>query len=466
MRNRFTPIILTLLLISCNKVQVPAPTIVAGKLPDKPSMEIETRVGTQEYNLTTDTEGRFQMELELSHPKYVWFSGVNKNLYLVPGDSLYITAGDPYIFSGGESGLINTYYAEVDAELESLIDTVDIKQYYGQDPLSYLSLNQRIISDFHESLDRFASENPGISKEFINMEKQNINYYWYYELNVYYDENKAYTGTAPELPTEFYDYLETVNLNDTVLFQYDGYRYFLYSWLDLQARLLTESSEGSTNGPAHDPIQGYNETNLLLNLAEHNITESMILKDVIRDVLKRQTSRMKVDEQIIDRAESLGAGDDFIEMIRKNVDVLKPLSSGNPAPEFELLDVNGETAHLQDFSGKYLVIDVWSHTCGPCLREIPRLEDLKHEMEGPMLAIITVCLSDETPWKEKMNEIGLPEDGQYRVDKGWSSQFSKDYLKFSGVPVYIIIDPDGKIVTARAPYPSKGMKEVLEGLPI
>ena len=187
---------------------------------------------------------------------------------------------------------------------------------------------------------------------------------------------------------------------------------------------------------------------------------------MIREVLKTQTNRMKVDEEICKRAENLGAGEDFIRMIRENVGVMAPLSSGNPAPDFEFLDIKGEIVRLRDFSGKYLLIDVWSPTCSPCIREIPRLEEIKHELEGRNLEIIGVCLSAEEPWKKKMQELGMPPEGQYRADKAWSSQFREDYINLSGVPGYIIIYPDGKIVNARAPYPSEGLKQVLEGLPI
>ncbi len=466
-------IIFSVLLVSCGtgsvkrqERQAGEPVIVAGHLPDLVSREIKTKINGLEYKTTADTVGRFRMVLDLAHPCYPRFKGINTNLYLVPGDSLYITtqikssgnedtgADSPFRFSGGESGLINTYYAGVDAELQALLDTVDIKKYYSQEPVPYRDLNTRIISDWTETLDRFATENPGIGRDYITLEKERIRHYWLYELNVYFDENKAYTGKAPELPDDFYDYLATVRLNDTMLFMFPGYRYFLYSWVDLQARL------------AGNPRKGYRETHHLLDIVENNITEPVIRTDVLQEVLKKQTSRMKVDEEVIARAERLGAGEKFLEMIRKNVGVLSSLTSGNPAPDFEILDHQGNTSSLKDFSGKYLLIDIWSTTCSPCIREFPGMEDIKHEMEGRNLEIIAVCLSNEDQWKAKMQQLNLPAEGQYRAEKGWSSQFSKDYLKFSGVPVYIIIDPEGKIVTARAPYPSRGLKELLEELPV
>lgn len=447
-------LLLNMLLVSCRNDRAMGPAILAGHLPHLKSTEIKCEIDGREYRITADAEGRFNMTLDIPRPRYPWFNGINKNLYLLPGDSLYIASGTTLKFSGGESGLINTYYSAMDAHLELLLDTVDIKWYYSQEPGSYMDLNKQLITDFTTRLDIYASENPGIGKDFISLEKERIRHYWFYELNVYDDEYKAYTGKAPDLPVDFYGYLENVRLNDTTLFIFPGYRYFLYSWVDLQAR-LTEI-----------PWKGYGETHAFLDIAENSFTEPAIQSDVVRDLMRKQTSRIKVDKEVIERAERLGAGIEFIEMIRKNVRVMQPLTSGNPAMDFEILDSDGNAAGLKDFSGKYLLIDVWSTTCSPCIREIPRLHDIKYELEGHNLEIIAICLSDEDPWKNKMKELGIPAEGQFRVEGGWGSQFSKNYVKFSGVPVYLIIDPEGKIVTARAPYPSKGLKEVLEELPI
>lgn len=449
----FIPV-LSMLLVSCSHHRARGPAIVAGDSPDLASREIKTEIHGREYRTTADAEGRFLMVLDLTDMQYPWFTGINKCLYLLPGDSLYIAAGDPYEFSGGESGLINTYYARVDANLQVILDTINIPNYYSQEPAAFRDFIDRVLVEWTGFLDRFAAENPGIGRDFISLEKERLRHYWLAEMNIYYDENKAYTGVIPEIPDDFYDYLETVRLNDTTLFKLYGYDFFLQTWVDLQNQLTG------------NPRKGYGETQNLLDIAENSFTEPVILAYVVRDILQKQSSRMKVDEEVIARAERLGADEEFIRRLRKNVEAMQPLTSGNPAADFEILDVDGKAADLKVFRGKYLLIDVWSHTCSPCLREIPRMEDLKHEMEGRNLEIIAVCLSDEEHWKNKMNEMGLPADGQYRVEGGWGSRFSKDYLKFSGVPVYILIDPEGRIVIARAPYPSKGLKELLEGLPI
>ena len=448
----------SLTISSCDNSKPVGPTILAGQLPDLSSTEFIANTGDQEFIVSIDAEGYFHMELDLVGDRYIWFNGVDRNLYLVAGDSMFVSNEDigsqATIFTGGESGLINTWYAVKESKLNSMLDTVSINWYYSQDALSYKNLNIWIRSEFHNLLDQFSVENPGISDSFIALEKENISHYWYYELNVYHFENNAYTGNKPELPADFYDYLETVRLNDTLLYQYEGYRFFLYSWLDLQVHLQDKG------------LKGIQLTNQILDIAEEAFSDPEILADLAWESVRLQNNMMNVDETIIARASALGVSADRLEAAREYMERLQSLSAGNPAPEFEIIDVQGNIARLEDFSGKYLLIDVWSHTCGPCIREIPRLEDLKHDLEGRNIELISICLSPEEPWINKLEELGLPDEGQYRLENGWGSPFNNNYLRGAGTPAYILIDPEGKIVNARAPFPSDGMRELIEGLPI
>lgn len=448
--------LMALSLFSCKQSQPPGPTIISGTLPGLASSEIKTWLSGQEVVTATDEKGSFRIELDLAYDHYLWFDGINQNLYLVPGDSMNISANknDPpaNVYTGGESSLINTWYGVKDEKLATMLDTVDISWYYGQEATSFKELNSWIILEFFNLLDQFQNENPGLGEAFIALEKSNITHYWYYELNVYHLEHYGRTGTKADLPENFYDYLDLVHLNDTMLFQYEGYRYFLYSWMDLQAHLQDKG------------FKGVQKTRQIFDIAEEAFTVPSILADVCWEILRTQNNRMLVDEDLIARAGQNGVSEDKLENARQFMKQLQVLAPGNPAPDFHLVDLGGNTTNLNDFSGKYLLIDVWSHTCGVCIREIPRLEEIKHDLEGQNIEMITVCLSPDEAWRNILNELALPEEGQYRLENGWNSPFNNNYLKGSGVPTYILIDPDGKIVNARAPLPSQGLRDVLEDL--
>ena len=100
-------LLMALAMFSCNNNKPPGPTIVAGHLPDLVSSEISTNLGDQEFVVQPDAEGIFQLELDLDWDRYLWFNGINNFLYLVAGDSIFIStdasALHPKVFTGGES---------------------------------------------------------------------------------------------------------------------------------------------------------------------------------------------------------------------------------------------------------------------------------------------------------------------------------------------------------------------------
>jgi peroxiredoxin len=67
------------------------------------------------------------------------------------------------------------------------------------------------------------------------------------------------------------------------------------------------------------------------------------------------------------------------------------LDSGTPAPAFELTAVGtGRPVSLEGLRGKVVVLDFWSTSCPPCLREIQDLEILREHIGGDDLVILGI----------------------------------------------------------------------------
>lgn len=150
--------------------------------------------------------------------------------------------------------------------------------------------------------------------------------------------------------------------------------------------------------------------------------------------------------------------------IGSKIAMKKALPKGAPSPEFnDYENYKGGTTSLADLKGKYVYVDVWATWCGPCKAEIPSLKKVEKQYHGKNIAFVSLSIDDDRShggsW-EKANEdwkamVADKELGgiQLFAPKGWSSQFIKDY-KINGIPRFILIDPDGNIVTADAPRPS------------
>jgi thiol-disulfide isomerase/thioredoxin len=136
------------------------------------------------------------------------------------------------------------------------------------------------------------------------------------------------------------------------------------------------------------------------------------------------------------------------------------------SPSFNYDNYKGGKTKLEDFKGKYVYIDVWATWCGPCRAEIPFLKKIEEKYHGKNIAFVSISideLKNIEKWKTMVKDKELG-GVQVFADNDWNSQFVKDY-KISGIPRFILIDPNGNIVKADAERPSApGLQEELDKL--
>lgn len=122
------------------------------------------------------------------------------------------------------------------------------------------------------------------------------------------------------------------------------------------------------------------------------------------------------------------------------------------SPSFKLNDINGKIVALEDLRGKAVYIDIWSTGCSPCMAEIPYLNALEEYYQNKDIQFVSINIIDsEERWKNIIKEKGLKGVQLYAGDG--KILFLKDYL-VRGIPRYILIDKDGRIIDSSAKRPS------------
>lgn len=129
---------------------------------------------------------------------------------------------------------------------------------------------------------------------------------------------------------------------------------------------------------------------------------------------------------------------------------LRKEAVGKPMWDFKGVDLQGDTVHLSQFKGKTTVVDFWATWCGPCKAELPHWAELQKQY-GDRINFVSVSIWDDAAkWKEM--SAGLGHQHSLFIAKELQGQL--DPYRITGIPRYMVIDKDLRIVTIDAPRPS------------
>ena len=126
---------------------------------------------------------------------------------------------------------------------------------------------------------------------------------------------------------------------------------------------------------------------------------------------------------------------------------------GQPAPNFDLLDLDGERINLNSYKSKYLVIHIATTWCPFCNAEAPYLVKLSQEYKTRNVNVLIIDVKEpkelvQSKLKEKHNisfPILLDPDGKVAASYAPPDvlpDLARDEVMLAS---NLLIDPDGKI---------------------
>lgn len=113
---------------------------------------------------------------------------------------------------------------------------------------------------------------------------------------------------------------------------------------------------------------------------------------------------------------------------------------GEKAPDFSLIDVNGKTVSLSEFSDKVVILDFFANWCPPCIREIPDFIELQKAYGDKGFTMVGIALVRPGEAKEFAGRMGI--NYPVLVDDGKASRI---YGPVRSIPTTFVIDKSGRI---------------------
>lgn len=141
------------------------------------------------------------------------------------------------------------------------------------------------------------------------------------------------------------------------------------------------------------------------------------------------------------------------------------LKAGSVAPHAVFVDSYGTVHDFSEYSGCTVVIDVWATWCHNCLKKMPAMMEIRDDYaDKGNVIFLTVSIDRRDKhdlWDRLSEKYSLHGVNNLIIDSDCQSEFEARY-KIFGIPRYIVIGPDGRLVDAFAPGPGDELKKIID----
>lgn len=280
------------------------------------------------------------------------------------------------------------------------------------------------------------------------------------DLMAYYLENIVSDMYEPSIGKKN-DFEEKIVVTDSAIFQYVEHRRTIYD--------LPDSYKDSVNAILENGKLTKTEKNFWkesLTLARYNRIYEFSPEDTslisLHISLKNKAqagNRTAVERKSLSRHAEFNHPDyDAAELydytnyaqgyevelsFTKRMEINREKTLNKPAPLFELPVVNGDsTLKLEDYKGKWVLLDFWFMGCKPCLMLMPEIEELYAQYHKKGLEILGINIDSHD---EKLQEFVKNKKIPYPTLNS-HDRTASDLYNVIGYPTLILINPEQEVV--------------------
>jgi len=404
-------------------------------------------------------DGKFDMEFQLREPVNLSFrhGQESSSLYLEPGDEVTLTLNpeqfDETIRLSGKGAEESNYLFKKYLLRE---DMGEMSEIFSLEPTAFAEKVDMMKKANVDALEQYMKEFPGMNADFVDSESKSNIYSWAMNKMNYPGYFSYFTKKdAPEMGDDYLSFMDKVDFNDEKSFKSNrNYNMLVGSYMSYGTMDLETSAE---------------KLKIQFDNVKSKVTNQHIKNDLLFETLTNEIYYGETEgvEKFVEIYNNETTNEENKKKITEAFAKANHLKKGVEAPTFAYANTKEKVVDLKDMRGKNVYIDVWATWCGPCKAEIPSLKELEHKYSGnPNIAFMSVSI-DQMKDKEKwLKMIDAKKLGgtQLLADKDWKSGICEDYM-IQGIPRFILIDKEGKIIDKNAPRPSSPqIKEILADL--
>lgn len=161
----------------------------------------------------------------------------------------------------------------------------------------------------------------------------------------------------------------------------------------------------------------------------------------------RDRDNLAEQEQLLQQVGPRAKNNIPIKNIEHSIKTDKLTGIGHTALPFAQTDTSGKTVSLNDFKGKYVLVDFWASWCVPCRVENPHVVAAYQQFKNKNFTVLGISFDNPGQHERWMEAIHADNLSWTQVSdlKGWKNEVGVLY-DIKSIPSNLLIDPNGIII--------------------